>query len=461
LGISDLMSLLMKTFTLEMRVLFILLKNYKKNHILAILIFNLLGEIMNIFNYLHSHLNKFIAIQPENFFLSIVFFLFSLFTISLFYKFFNHIFVQNFRGWLGKSNIKYGNLLIKNNLISRFVKLIFAILLSKIALSLPNPTVSEYSNLIASLFIIYFSAGMLFSVFDAGHDIFKTRKASDMLPLHAIAQVLKLFVVIGAVIFAVAYILGKSPLILLSGIGAFSAVLMLVFKDSILNLVAIFQIRLQKSIDVGDWIEMPKYGADGDVSEINLSGIEVVNWDKTTTIVPPAAFLSNSFKNYKSMSNTARRIKRKIYIDINSVQFLTDEKINKLNNIPTINHYISIKKNEINVVNKDLDSDSIPFKGKALTNIGTFRKYIEEYLKNNEHISNEQTILVRQLEASEKGIPIELYCFTSNTAWMHFESVQSDIFDHLFAVVSYFDLKVYQEPSGNDIKKVMLIKQKI
>lgn len=415
---------------------------------------------MNIFNYLHSHLNKFIEVPLENFFLSIVFFFFSLFIISLFYKLFNHIFIKNFRSWLGKSNIKYGNLLIKNNLISRFVKLIFAISLSKIALLLPNTTVSEYSNLIAILFTIYFSAGMLFSVFDAGHDIFKTKKVSDMLPLHAIVQVLKLFVVIGAVIFSVAYILGKSPFILLSGIGAFSAVLMLVFKDSILNLVAIFQIRLQKTIDVGDWIEMSKYGADGDVSEINLNGIEVINWDKTTTIIPPAAFLSNSFKNYKSMSKTARRIKRKVYIDINSVHFLTAEKIDELNKIPTINNYISIKKNEINVVNKELDNDSIPFKGKVLTNIGTFRIYIEEYLKNNEHISKDQTILVRQLEASEKGIPIELYCFTSNTAWLHFESVQSDIFDHLFAIVNYFNLKIYQEPSGNDIKKFMLINSK-
>lgn len=409
---------------------------------------------MKLFEYLHNKINLIFNIPLDSSLLSICFFLTSLMFLSFFYKLFNYIIIRNFRNWLGNRSLKYGNLLIKNNLISRFIKLIFAVLLSQIALTLPNESINDYSNLIANLFIIYFTSGMLFSVLDAGFDIFKTKKANEFIPLQAIVQVVKLFIVIASIIFAISFILGKSPLILLSGIGAFSAVLMLVFKDSILNLVAIFQIRLQKSIDVGDWIEMSNYAADGDVSEINLSGIEVVNFDKTTTIIPPSAFLSNGFKNYKTMSTTARRIKRSFYIDVNTISFLSNEEINELMSIPLLETYLSGKKKEIENKNNGIKINSIPFQGKAITNIGTFRKYIEEYLIDNINISKNETILVRQLAASDRGLPIELYCFTTDTKWNHFEAVQADIFDHLFAVADVFGLKPFQEPSGNDFRKL-------
>lgn len=405
---------------------------------------------MSIFEVLHSKINLFLNIPIDYHLLSIVFFLISILFLSLFYKLFNFLIIQNFRKWIGKGAMKYGNLLIKNNLISRFVKLLFAISLSQIALSLPNVSINEYSNLLANLFIIYFAAGILFSVLDAFFDFFKTKSINEFLPLQTIVQVFKLFVIIGGVIFSISFILNKSPLILLSGIGAFSAVIMLVFKDSILNLVAIFQIRLQKSIDIGDWIEMSQYGADGDVCEINLSGIEVINWDKTTTIIPPAAFLSNSFKNYKTMSSTARRIKRSFYIDLNTISFLDNSKIDELMSIPILKDYLSDKSKEMKLKNSGIKENITPFQGKKITNIGTFRKYIEAYLIHNDHISKDQTILVRQLSSSEKGVPIELYCFTTDTGWNHFESVQSDIFDHLFAIAPTFNLKIFQELSGND-----------
>jgi miniconductance mechanosensitive channel len=406
---------------------------------------------MDLFEYLHKKINLIFEIPVDSNLLSIFVFITSFIFLSLFYKFFNYIIIGNFRNWFVTRSQKYGNLLIKNNLISRFIKLIFAALLSKISLNLPNESVSEYTYLITNLFMIFFTSGMIFSFLDAVFDFFKTKKSTEVIPLQAIVQVVKLFIVVASIIFAISSVLDKSPLILLSGIGAFSAVLMLVFKDSILNLVAIFQIRLQQSIGVGDWIEMSNYGVDGDVSEINLSGIEVVNFDKTTTIIPPSAFLTNSFKNYKTMSTTSRRIKRSFYIDINTISFLSSEKINELMAIPILKNYLDEKNKEIEKLNAGMNKNDTLFKGKAITNIGTFRKYIEEYLLNNVNISKNETLLVRQLAASDRGLPIELYCFTSNTNWIHFEKVQSDIFDHLFSVADVFGLKAFQYPSGNDL----------
>jgi miniconductance mechanosensitive channel len=410
---------------------------------------------MNIFDPAHQFLSTYITLDANHYLLSILYFISGFLLLGTFYTMFKKIALNRIRSWLGASDSKHVTYIVNNHIISRLVKLIFSIILSQFSLLLPHVFVNTVTHGISNLFVIFFSAAFTFSMIGVSYDILKNKKINEMLPLKALVQLAKLIVIITTGIFAMAFILGKSPLVLLGGIGAFSAVLMIVFKDSILNLVAVFQIRLQKSINIGDWIEMTKYGADGDVSEINLSGVIVVNFDKTTTVVPPSAFLTNSFKNYASMSTTARRIKRDINIDIGSIRFLKDEEIKELANIPVLENYLSSKKNEINNKNSGLDGDEVPFKGKALTNIGTFREYIDAYLSNSDHISNEHTLLVRQLQPGNNGVPIQLYCFTSDTGWIHFEKVQSDIFDHLLAIAPVFGLKVFQSPSGGDFNKLV------
>ncbi|MFA7576744.1 MAG: mechanosensitive ion channel domain-containing protein, partial [Candidatus Muiribacteriota bacterium] len=241
---------------------------------------------------------------------------------------------------------------------------------------------------------------------------------------------------------------------LLSGIGAMSAILMLVFKDSILGLAASFQLSANNMVNIGDWIEMPKYGADGDVIEITLQTIKVKNWDNTITTIPIYAMVSDSFKNWRGMSESGgRRIKRAINIDMISIKFATPEAIEKFSKMHYLKDYITAKKEEIDKYNKDNNIDtSSPVNGRRITNIGTFRVYIKNYLAANPHIHKNLISMVRQLPPTEQGLPIEIYCFTNDTAWVNYEAIQADIFDHLLSVIEEFDLRVYQLPSGADIR---------
>lgn len=406
----------------------------------------------NFYAY-YDQIVDFFILYKDNFFLSLSIIFISLFITKLSYNFFNNIILNRFKSWLSKGTIKYGNLLIKNSLIKRLTKLIFTIFLYQIALNLPNQTLSQYSIIISELFIIIFIVGVLFSSIDASYDLLQTNSVDSLIPLKAISQFIKFVLILAALLFSISILIDKSPLILLSGIGAFSAILILVFKDIILNFVAVFHIRMQKSIEIGDWIEVKNFGADGDVTDINVTGVIILNFDKTTTIIPPYMFLTTSFKNYSSMKKQGRRIKRSINIDVNSVKFLTDSDINGFQDIPILKNYIIQKKEEIQIIknsnDKNFDTNNKElFKNKNLTNLGTFRVYIEEYIKNNINITKEHTILVRQLENEGSGIPIEIYCFTSNTEWVFFERVQSDIFDHLYAIIKEFDLEIFQNISS-------------
>jgi miniconductance mechanosensitive channel len=209
-------------------------------------------------------------------------------------------------------------------------------------------------------------------------------------------------------------------------------------------------------VQIGDWIEMPKYGADGDVIDISLHTVKVQNWDKTITTIPTHALIADSFKNWKGMSEAGgRRIKRSIYIDMTSIKFCDEEMLERFKKIRYIQQYINDKTEEIEEYNKRLgiDTDSL-VNGRHLTNIGTFRAYIVQYLKNHPRIHKGMTQIVRQLEPTEKGLPIEIYAFTNDTAWAAYESIQSDIFDHILAVVPEFDLRLFQNPSGHDLRRL-------
>jgi miniconductance mechanosensitive channel len=283
----------------------------------------------------------------------------------------------------------------------------------------------------------------------------QTRTAKE-LPLRGILQGLKLFAAVIALIFGISLLIGKSPVILFSGLGAMTAVLLLVFKDPLLGLVAGIQLSANDMLKLGDWLEMPKYGADGDVIDISLTTVKVRNWDKTITSIPSYALIADSFKNWRGITEAGgRRIKRAFNVDVSSVHFLSDDEIARLRGLQLLSDYIEGKLKEIDEDNrrKGVTADS-PLNGRRLTNLGTLRAYLTAYLKANELLNKELTMMVRQLAPGPEGIPLEVYCFTRTTQWLPYENIQSDIFDHILAVVPAFNLRLYQSPAGHDFREL-------
>jgi miniconductance mechanosensitive channel len=257
-------------------------------------------------------------------------------------------------------------------------------------------------------------------------------------------------------IVILANLLGKSPFIYLSGLGAMAAVFSFIFKDSILGLVAGMLLSLNDMLRIGDWIEMPKYGADGDVIDVTMNTVKVQNFDRTITTIPAYALISDSFRNWRGMQETGgRRIKRAINIDTSSVKFCTHDMLDKYKKIHLLNEYIESKEKEIEEYNSINQIDtSLLVNGRHLTNIGTFRIYIANYLKHHPKIHQGLIQIVRQLPPSENGLPLEIYAFTNDINWVNYEGIQADIFDHILAVAKEFDLDIFQNPTGQDIRNI-------
>jgi miniconductance mechanosensitive channel len=276
-------------------------------------------------------------------------------------------------------------------------------------------------------------------------------------PLESYMQLIRLIAYIFGGIYVIAILVGKSPLGIFSALGAMSVVLMLVFKDTILGFVGSIQIAANDMVKPGDWVGFPKYGADGVILEIKLQTVKVQNWDKTITTIPTYAFVSEAFKNWRGMEESGgRRIKRSIMIDMSTIKFCDETMLKKLKGIHFIADYLNKKEEEIKQFNTDAKVDLSNFvNGRRITNLGTFRVYVEAYLGNHPMITKEMTFLVRHLESSDKGLPIEIYIFSSEQRWAHYEAIQADIFDHLFAVLPEFDLKIFQSPSGEDFRSGM------
>lgn len=289
---------------------------------------------------------------------------------------------------------------------------------------------------------------------NAVNDIYQTYEVSKVRPIKGYIQVAKIIIFFIGAISLIAMLLNQNPLVLLGGLGALSAVLMLIFQNSILGLVAGVQLSANDMVRVGDWIEMPEYNADGDVIEITLTTVKVQNWDKTITMIPSSAFITSSFKNWRGMQETGgRRIKRAIYIDVNSIQFCTDEMIEKFKKIHYLKDYVESKEKEIEAYNQEHNIDpSVKVNGRRMTNIGTYRIYIQNYLANHPRIHKGMTFMVRQLAPGEYGLPLEIYAFTNDVRWVVYESIQADIFDHIFAVAPEFGLRVFQNPTGHDLR---------
>ncbi|WP_419887162.1 mechanosensitive ion channel family protein [Neobacillus niacini] len=323
-----------------------------------------------------------------------------------------------------------------------------------------SPTFPDFQLLIekgAMTYLIVVTLMVTNSFLKASNDIYLTFEISKIKPIKGYIQVVQMIIFILGGIVIIAHWLGESPFILLSGIGALSAVLLIVFRDSLLGLVAGIQLAANDMVRVGDWIEMPKYEADGDIIDISLNTVKVQNFDKTITTIPSYALISDSFKNWRGMqASGGRRIKRSLFIDTNSIKFCTEEMIEKFKTIQFLNEYITSKEREIAEHNaKNEINRNNPVNGRALTNIGVFRAYIIQYLQHHPGISKEKTLLVRQLAPTENGLPLEVYAFTNDIRWDVYETIQSDIFDHLFAVAFEFGLHLFQNPSGNDFRNML------
>jgi len=310
----------------------------------------------------------------------------------------------------------------------------------------------------AIVLIAVFTIGAALS---AANDIYSSSALADGRPIKGYVQVGKIVLYLLGAIMAVATLTGRSPLILLSGIGAMTAVLLIVFRDTILSFVASLQIASYDLMRVGDWIEMPQYNADGDVVDIGLHTIKVQNWDKTITTIPTHKFLSDSFKNWRSMSESGgRRIKRAIYIDMNSIRFLEDADVARFESFVLLRDYVRQKTREIADYNNAVGSGpGVIANARRLTNIGTFRAYVVRYLRQHPSIHQGMTLMVRQLDPTPNGLPIQIYAFANDVNWIAYEGIQSDIFDHIMAIVPEFGLRLFQTPSGRDFEAALAARQ--
>lgn len=308
---------------------------------------------------------------------------------------------------------------------------------------------------------IYFTIIIVFvanSVLNAAMEIYDTTEYAHHRPIKGYVQLVKIFVYFMAGIMILSVLLGKNPTVLLTGLGAMAAVLLLIFKDTILGFVASIQLSANNMVKIGDWIEMGSHNADGTVIDITLNTVKVQNWDKTISTIPTYALVSESFNNWKGMEESdGRRIKRSVSIDTSTIKFCDSAMLERFEKFELIRDYVVQKEQELKEYNKDKNLAEEDFiSGRHQTNVGVFRKYLEVYLSQHPMINMNMTFLVRQLQPGGKGLPIEIYVFCRDQAWANYESIQADIFDHIFAVIPEFELKVFQEPSGADIAKIVL-----
>jgi len=319
------------------------------------------------------------------------------------------------------------------------------------------PVVVRLTQNVANAFAIVVVVMALAAAMDVVNTLYSRSPRGHRRVIKGYLQVLKIvFYAIGAIL-VIATLIDRSPLLLLSGLGALAAVLMLVFKDTILSLVASVQLNSNDMLRVGDWIEMPQVNADGDVIDIALHTVKVQNWDKTITTIPTWRLINESYKNWRGMQESGgRRIKRSLLIDQTSVRFLTGEERERMRRFLLIDDYLADKAAELKRWNAQLaEAGRDPVNTRRATNLGTFRAYVEQYLRTHPRIRKDMTLLVRQLQPTETGLPLEIYCFTSTVAWNDYEAIQADVFDHLLAILPEFGLRLYQQPSGADVGRAL------
>ena len=308
------------------------------------------------------------------------------------------------------------------------------------------------ANVAQALIVLSIAMGIVRGLGYA-NEVYERQPQARNRPIKGYVQVVKILVLCGAAIVLVSVLIDESPFLLLSGLGAITAVLLLVFKDTILSLVASVQLTSNDMLRVGDWITMPSMEADGDVIDISLHTIKVQNFDKTITTIPTHRLVSDAFQNWRGMTSSGgRRIKRSMHIDQNTIRFLTDDEVAELDRFVLLRPYLKAKRAEIAEWNSaELPDGEAPVNARRLTNIGMLRAYATAYMTHHPKVSDQGfTLMVRQLEPGPEGLPLQLYCFASTTEWPKYEAIQADIFDHILAIVPEFDLRVFQVPSGLD-----------
>ncbi len=370
------------------------------------------------------------------------------------------IFTDLFKRFASRTKNQWDDLIIERKVIRKIMHLIPALL---VYIMLPltiskseMPLLFGVLQITCSIYIVAVVIRFINSVLGLILEVSNRKESFRNKPMKGFIQIIQTIVYFIGAIIIISILVGKSPATLIAGLSASAAVLMLVFKDTILGFVAGIQLSANDMMRPGDWITMNKYGADGTVIDVTLHAIKVQNWDKTITTIPPYALISDSFQNWRGMQESGgRRVKRSINIDMNSVKFCSQEMLEKFRKISLLTEYIDSKENELEAYNaaQNIDS-SILVNGRRQTNLGVFRFYLTNYLKNNTNVNKELTCMVRQLQPTEKGIPMELYFFANTTEWIPYEGIQADVFDHILAVLPEFDLKVFQEVSGSDIRSI-------
>ncbi len=359
--------------------------------------------------------------------------------------------------FIRKTRTRWDDLLIKHKFFPAVASLVSVIILTATVpvIFQDFPKLLPFLEKLVEVYFLYVIVRIIGSVLRGSENYLSESELFMEKPVASYFQLGRLILYVTVFILALSILLGKSPIYFLGAFGAMTAVLLLVFKDTILGLVASVQISANDMIRVGDWVEMPQYNADGDVLAINLNTVKIINWDKTITTVPTYYFITDSFKNWRGMQESGgRRIMRSIHINVSSIKFVDEQMQETFKKFQLITSFVTKRQVEIENYNvkHGLDTGTL-INGRRMTNIGVFRNYAEAYLTKHPDINQNMTLFVRQLESNQFGLPIQIYCFTSSVKWLEYEKVQCDIFDHLFAAALHFQLEVFQSPSGADISK--------
>jgi miniconductance mechanosensitive channel len=316
------------------------------------------------------------------------------------------------------------------------------------------PKTLEFADRINEVLIAFMVLVAIRRLFNTVGEFLRKKPSLEGKPITSYVQTVNIIVTIFFSIIILSLLTGQSPVFFLTSIGAMTAIIILIFKDTILGFVGSIQMAANDMVRVGDWITMEKYGADGDVVEITLNTVKVQNWDRTITTIPTYNFISESFKNWRGMAESGgRRISRNIHIQIDSVKFASPRLLEKLKEVNYLRPFIEQRQEEIKKYNEEKGLSEHQINARKQTNIGLYRRYLEFYLRNHERVHQGMSLMVRQLAAEDKGVPIQIYCFTNTIVWAEYEEIMADIFDHLFAVTKEFELAIFESPSGQDFKE--------
>ena len=385
----------------------------------------------------NNDMNEGLSIILSNIIAAVAIVIFSI-VINLIVKKF---FLKAVKAYAAKSPQNWDDILLKNKFFDQLVSIVPGFVIYGFA-----PVFPEYQDWIQRIASVYIVIVVLFAVhklLNAVDEIYRSSREERTRPIKGFLQVIEIIAIIVGIILIISFLINRSPWILLSGIGAATAIGSLVFKDSILGFVAGIQLTANNMVKLGDWIEVPKYDADGDVIDITLHTVKVQNWNKSISMIPTYALISDSFKNWIGMQEFGgRRIKREINIDLTSIKFCTEEMLEKFKKFQYLQEFLNSYNSE------HVDE-------KRLTNIDVFRAYLVGYLKNHPKLNKKMTQMVRQRQPTEFGLPLEIYVFSDGTKWADYEVIQSEIFSYVIAIIPEFDLRVYQSPSGYDFRNLL------